>query len=164
MNRPTHPAIHFALVFVIFAGIAGIAVSCGDHWSAEYIPTYINAPTLERAAFWDIDDSGSPSENDFIILSFNKEIEMPSASVFNYTLAVGGDYLGGNASTIQGPDTTQLTVILGSSPVFTLIGKFESDVITPGSPSGIAISPSAGAGIVDMKGKAAEPLQFVDIK
>jgi len=133
---------------------SGIGVLTTDHikdkWGNSVVFNgYVDVdsgqgPILLTATFEDRVSDGWVGTGDVIILTFNEPVKINGNFDFSgVQLPVSGDSLGLEPTIEVGPESNQITIVLGTNPVVTVMGSYEKALTNAGSPSGIKILPTS---------------------
>ncbi|MEM7261925.1 MAG: NHL repeat-containing protein, partial [Planctomycetota bacterium] len=110
------------------------------------------APVFVGARYDDVDLDGTVNAGDALLCEFDKPIRLSGGATVadNFLLAVNGDNFGAGASlaAFSNESTNRSVVItLGTSPVLTVSGTFDSGATAPGAASNVQM---AGAGTISI--------------
>lgn len=165
----------YALVLVALA-LAGVGAGCGGggggggKWSAvagvssgstsnpsSSTPTGA-AAVLASVDFVDADGSQTVSKGDKLVVSFSAPIQaVPTPNTIDpateFSLAVGGDSFGVNATVEATSNPNEVAIVLGDNPVLRVSGDFSVAATSPGSASGLNVSIFAKGDIKDLEGR-----------
>jgi hypothetical protein len=123
--------------------------------SGQLVP--LKPPTVVSAFFVDQDLDGKASAGDWLIVEFNQPVRVNTTLVTtnDFVLPVSGDSFGAGATVQAGPNPTEVTIVLGASPILTVAGTYDPTKRSSGSPSGVDVGPSPTPGAV-MSGQSVD--------
>jgi hypothetical protein len=181
----------YALVLVAL-GFAGLGSGCGGGGSgggsastvapstsgSNAAPTTSSTTTapvasaaiLSGVSFVDVDASQTITKGDKLVCSFTGAVAPIGTSntidpTQEFALAVGGDSFGAGATMANGSAANEVAIVLGDAPVLQISESFSVAKTTPGSGSGLNVSPVAKGDIKSREGihvsPAAQPLDIV---
>ncbi len=174
----------YALVLAALA-FAGVGAGCGGGGgggsgsaiagvgSATTTPTTSATPgstaVLGSASYVDVDNNQMVNKGDQLILSFTAPVQaVPTPNTIDpateFSLAVGGDSFGANATVAATSNPNEVAIVLGDNPVLHVSESFSVAKTTPGSASGLNVSIFAKGDIVTPEGRrvvaAAAPIDI----
>lgn len=126
-------------------------------------------PQLTGVTFIDADQSNSVNAGDRLAVRFDGELQPLSTSnairpELEFTLAVFQDSFGAGARLAQTSQANEIEIILGQGPVLHISDTFGLGVTTPGSASGLNVSPYGTGQLTGIDGGAVRPAsESVDI-
>jgi len=137
-----------------------VVIGCTNSDSNSGAPTVATYPR-----FIDVNSSGSPDSGDCIVIPFTKEVTVNGALPTDIFLPVDGDSFGDGSILLQGPGTNEVTIQLGTTPVFRVGGKFKKGNTEAADPSGIDIAKNLPPdAIVDAgTGEPVRPHEPIDV-
>ena len=105
-------------------------------------------PRIVRAGIGDANGSCTVDAGDTLEIVFTTNVTLTTSSPEQaFVLPVGGDSFGTGAQFAGGPMPTNVitvSIVLGATPVLTTAGFFDGASLSPGSPSGVDVSPTSG--------------------
>ena len=122
--------------------IASVTDIYGNHCTASSMAVDIDdgvGPSLVSAVFKDVDGLGV-NVGDTITLTFTEPVSASNVAGSDFTLPVANDTFGAVPKFVAGPNDTQLTITLGTSPVIMVPGVYSAMSLYAGASSGINIS------------------------
>ena len=120
--------------------VAQTGVLTGQAVLSNVIATGTAPVVSGYARYLDTNTNGINDAGDQLIVGFDQDINLNAVSSSDLALPVSGDAFGGGATVAAGPAGNELTVTLGSSPVFITAGDFSSGTTSAGSASGVDIA------------------------
>lgn len=113
---------------------------------------------LGSVNYVDADNSQTISKGDQLVVSFTAPIQaVPSPNTIDpateFSLAVGGDSFGANATVAATSNPNEVAIVLGDNPVLHVSDAFSVAKTTPGSASGLNVSIFAKGDIKTIEGR-----------
>lgn len=139
-------------------------VSIGTVTADFTVTTESGSPVMVGPAlFYDLDQDGSISANDQIIVTFDRAVSTLDVTPDAFSTIVDGDALGAEPLISSAEDPTQVIITFDADASFTVAGDFNPDVLGLGASSAIDITGVEGAIMSVDTGASAQAGQPIDI-